>query len=172
MGVQHCCGVGANGNRWGAQRNNGLSWCAHHVSNKFHCSRESYRWCVETTTWRVHERSRVRGEEISNWKQWIQWGSTSNYSIDWWRVDEKATWLIQCKSGVGVIIGLHPNKLLHIGVCNNECTGYHRRFKEHTCFKTGMTAHQQWRQTEGFKRAEKDHGVNLSGIVTAVFFQR
>ena len=39
------------------------------------------------------------------------------------------------KSGVGVIIGLRTNKLLHIGVQNKECTGYQRGFKEHACFK-------------------------------------
>ena len=31
--------------------------------------------------------------------------------------------------------------------------------------ETGMTAHQQWRQTEGFKRAEKDHGVRYTRFI-------
>ena len=69
------------------------------------------------------------------------------------------------KSGVGVIIGLRTNKLLHIGVQNKECTGCQRRFKEHACFKNwhdNSSAMETDTILEGFKQAEKDHGVRYT----------
>ena len=66
------------------------------------------------------------------------------------------------KSGVGVLIGLRTNKLLYIGVQNKECTGCQRGFKEHTCFKNwpdSSSAMETDIILEGFKQAEKVHGV-------------
>jgi len=72
------------------------------------------------------------------------------------------------KSGVGVIIGLRTNKLLHIGVRNKECTGCQRGFKEHTCFKNWNDSSSPMETDiilEGFKRAEKDHGVRYTRFI-------
>lgn len=66
------------------------------------------------------------------------------------------------RSGVGIIIGYHTQKILHIGVRNKECTACTRGIKDHVCFRNwneSSSAMETDIILEGFRRAERDHGV-------------
>ena len=74
------------------------------------------------------------------------------------------------KSGVGVIIGLQTRKLLYIGVRNKECTACTRGIEEHVCFKNwdeSSSAMETDIILEGFKRAERDHGLRYIRFIGA-----
>jgi len=64
------------------------------------------------------------------------------------------------KSGVGVIIGHHTQKLLYMK--NKNCTACTREIQNHTCYKNWSDSSSSMEPDiilEGFLQAESTHGV-------------
>ena len=74
------------------------------------------------------------------------------------------------KSGVGIIAGQVTGKLLYIGVRNKYCTGCRQGLsqEQHTCYKNWERSSSEMEPDiilEGFKQAEKVHGVRYKRFV-------
>lgn len=74
------------------------------------------------------------------------------------------------KSGVGIIAGQVTGKLLYIGVRNKYCTGCKQGLSQekHTCYKNWEKSSSEMEPDvilEGFKQAEKVHGVRYKRFV-------
>ena len=74
------------------------------------------------------------------------------------------------KSGVGIIIGLKMEKLLHIGVRNKYCTACGQGIpqEQHACYKNWDASSSEMETDiilEGFKQTEQVHGVRYTHFI-------
>ena len=162
MRMQSCCSVGADGNWWRVQptgRNNECLRCPGNDEEWFYPDGRSFR-----SRWLQQERRR-RGwqRERGEYHEGVP-AITVIVDGGWSKRSHKHSYNAKC--GVGIIIGLKMEKLLHIGVHNKYCTACRQGIpqEQHACHKNWDASSSEMETDiilEGFKQTEQVHVIGV-----------
>ncbi len=168
MGVQSCCGVGADGYGGGhSQLEEQMSLLgiptvtkASFISTERNIGEIWKQNLIESMAEAGREEKRI-AEEIGSYNEGVP-AITVIVDGGWSKRSHKHSY--NANSGVAIIIGKETSKLLYIGVRNKYCHACARNISpdKHACFRNWDKSSSEMETDiilEGFLEAEKVHGV-------------